>query len=129
MPVLAWEVKLDVDPRIKVIEKNFDGINVGAWPNFYVATKPERCIEGKVAVLAHFKGILLEEGATDLRLNLHPTDRSSFDPPRPGYQLCRMPHELRPYFACEECAVVNPREIKIKDKPNLKDMLTPAKGR
>jgi len=127
--VRGWEAKIVIDPRIKIISKKFTGFNVGQGDNWFVGLRPEECLAGQTVVLVEFTAMVVEDSLSDLVLGLGPTDRSSFNPPSPGYLLCRPDDQLLTYAACDTCAVVNPVHIQLHDKSMIQDILEPAKGR
>ncbi len=127
----AWEAKIVLDPRILVVERVFDGMNVGRDDEIVTALKPQDCKWGTPITLVRFKAILPPGESNDLVLGLAPIDKSSFDPPSPGYLVCRPEPDLRAFDACDTCAVINPQHVRPpSDRPSSLDaILRPVKGR
>lgn len=127
----AWEAHVVVDPRLLVIEREFDGLNVGRDNEIITALKPRNCKVGTPITLARFRAMVPEEGLTDLVIGLGPIGRSSFDPPTPGYLICRPGSDLRTFAACDTCAVVNPASVRPEtdEESPLSDILQPIRGR
>jgi len=127
----GWEARVIVDSRIKVLEREVEGLNVGKGDEFLVGLKPKNCKSGETFVLARYRCLLTEEGLQDLVIGLSPTGRSSFDPPRTGYLVCRPGADLRAFDHCDTCAVVNPVNVRPpsdEDDP-LQELLKPLRGR
>jgi hypothetical protein len=127
----GWEARVVVDPRIKVLERDVEGLNVGRGDEFLVGLKPKNCKSGETMILATYRCMLAEEGLQDLVIGLAPTQRSSFDPPRAGYLVCRPGADLRTFDHCDTCAVVNPVQVRpsAEDQGPLQDLLEPLRGR
>jgi hypothetical protein len=128
----AWEARIVVDPRIVVTDRQLDGLNLGKGNEIITALKPKNCKEGTPITLAHFRAMLRDPDASDAVLGLAPISKSSFDPPSPGYLICRPGSDLRVFDACDTCAVVNPVKVTppAADRPEqLDSLLKPIRGR
>lgn len=127
----AWEAALVVDPRILIIDRQLDGLNVGKGAEIATALIPKNCKSGSPLTLARYKAMLPKEGMNDLVLGLAPLKKSSFDPPSPGYLICRPGADLRVFDACDTCAVINPVSVKVPKESTtpLDAVLEPVKGR
>jgi hypothetical protein len=127
----GWEAKLILDPRLLLLEREFDGLNVGQGTEIVTALTPKECKSGTPVTLARFKAMLREDGLNDLVLGLAPVTKSSFDPPSPGYLVCRPGSDLRAFDACDTCAVVNPLKVKPESDSTspLDAILEPIRGR
>lgn len=129
--VRGWEAKLKFDARIKILDAEFEGINAGQGADWFVGIVPAKCFLGSTAILARFEAVVVDPDATDLVLALAPTDRSSFDPPSPGYLVCKPTNELFPYVACDTCAVVNPLKVQpdADEDPVAPGLFEPVRGK
>lgn len=136
----AWEARLVLDPRLLLLNKDIDAeLDLGKGPEVRAALKPRDCKSGTPLVLGHFTLMYTEVGAEDMVLGLAPADPASRptgaaegDPPTPVYLVCRPGKDLRPFDACEVCAVVNPATVEPeRDAPAspLDAVLRPVKGR
>jgi hypothetical protein len=127
----GWEARVVLDPRLLLLEKEFGGLNVGQGTEIVTALKPNECKSGTPITLARFKAMLREDGLNDLVLGLAPVTKSSFDPPSPGYLVCRPESVLRAFDACDTCAVVNPMRVKPESDSTspIDAILEPIRGR
>jgi len=127
----GWEAKLVLDPRLLLLEHEFDGLNVGQGTEIITALTPKECKAGSPLTLARFKAMLPKEGLEDVILSLAPVGKSSFDPPSPGYLVCRPGSDLRVFDACDTCAVINPVHVQPEEDEisPLDSVLKPVRGR
>ena len=130
----AWEGRLVTDPRLIILERDVEGLNLGRGDEMRSAFKPVECKSGPSIVLARFRAMVTEPGLTDLVIGLGPVQtRASLDPPVACYLICRPGKDLRPFDTCETCAVVNPvavqPEVDAQDESPLRDILAPVRGR
>jgi len=127
--VRGWEASVQIDPRITVVGREVQGLDVMPAPDDYmIGIKPADCLYGDTIVLVKYTAMVVEPGLTDLTLGLAPISRSSFEPPSPGYLVCTPDHDLRDYEWCELCAVVNPvqKRPEGEERPSFLD---PVKGK
>lgn len=129
--VQAWEARVVVDPRLVVLEREVDGLNLGQGDEIITALELKNCKAGEVIPLARYEAMVPEEGMDDLVLGLAPVSKSTFDPPTPGYLVCRPGSELRTFDACDTCAVVNPVAVEPERDGSspLDEVLEPIRGR
>ena len=128
----AWELMVDIDPRISIVSTESKGHNFGQDNNWHVGLKPPGCLSGETIVLIHHKAVILEEGLEDLIIQLGPVFKSSFDPRAPGFLICRPEIDMRPFASwCDTCAVVNPLEIRVttEEDQTPPSVLEPARER
>lgn len=128
--VRGFEFLLQLDPRLRLVEREHLGINVAQADGFLVGIPPEECLRGPELELLSGQVVLVEEGATDLVLGLSPLERSSFDPPAPGYLFCDE-DELRAFSWPDTAAVLNPATVRLPaDAPAaVRQLLEMPKGR
>ena len=127
--VRGWEAKLVIDPRIKILEADYEGVNVGQENNWFVGILPRKCKLGDTAQLARFSAMVIDPDARDLVLGIAPTDRSSYDPPAPGYLVCKPTSQLLTYAASDTSAVVNPVAIDLQGEDTPRGLFEPARGK
>ena len=136
----GWEATLEIDPRLRLLEKEvLADLDIGQGNEVSAALKPRNCLSGTPITLARLKLMVTEPGQSDLVLGLGPIARPSVpegvdgEGPTPVYLVCRPGADLRPFDYCEICAVVNPREVRPEvpedEADPLGDLLRPARGR
>ena len=129
--VLAWEVSLQIDEGVTIIEEDLlGGMNLGGDGLYRVGLLPENCHAGAQVELARFRAIVTDPSATDVVIRLGPVQGPSLsDPPRPAYATCRENAELRPFLWDEIAAVVNPVDVRIESEDRSDDLFAPQRGR
>lgn len=110
--VRGFEFSLELDPRLRLVDREHAGINVAQGDGFLVGIPPEECLRGPELELLRGQLVLVEEGATDLVIGLSAYGQSSFDPPSPGYLFCAE-DELRAFSWPDTAAVLNPATVRL----------------
>ena len=129
--VRGWELSVEIDPRITVLSRELEGLDVLPGEDDYmIGIKPKDCLFGDTITLVKYTAMVMEEGQNDLTLRLGPASRSSFEPASPGYLVCTPANDLRDYATCDLCAVVNPVKVQPEgfeeERPSF---LSPARGK
>jgi hypothetical protein len=115
--IKAWEARVVLGEGITVIDRQADGLNLGASLDEWRVGLGKQCKQEQEIVLATYTVTVAPNAGHDLVLGLAPVPNGSFDPPAPGYLACEGLHDLRAFACADTAAVINPERVRLEDSP------------